>query len=87
MDSHVVHSMLTTMLTNKTLLYGNLVRTAHHPVSNTGTDPEDPMNFPLTQTLKKKTMLPQRTMQQTRRLMNPSSIPLLMMVSFCMRRS
>jgi hypothetical protein len=45
MDSHVLHSMLTTMLTDKTLLYDNLVKTAHHPVFNTGTDWEDPIEL------------------------------------------
>jgi hypothetical protein len=41
MDSHVLHSMLTAMLTDKTLLYNNIVRTAHHPLCNSGMSPDD----------------------------------------------
>ena len=36
MDSHVLHSMLTTLLTDKRVVYDNMVRTAHHDISVAG---------------------------------------------------
>jgi hypothetical protein len=36
MDSHVLHSMLTTLLTNKTVVYDNMLRTAHPDLSGAG---------------------------------------------------
>jgi hypothetical protein len=41
MDSHVLYSMLTAMLIDKTLLYNNIVQTARHPLCNSETSPDD----------------------------------------------
>jgi hypothetical protein len=41
MDSHVLHSMLTTLLTDNRVLYDNMVRTAHHDLSFAGSSTQE----------------------------------------------
>ncbi len=45
MDSHVLHSMLTTLLTNKTVVYDNMLRTTHSDLYGAGYSTQETNDF------------------------------------------